>query len=604
MLEQSHHDHISFITAVCDAISCMVVVLDDSGKIIYSNIAIEKISGFSISETREKYFWEVFCQPDEVNLYQAFFCSINKDNMPFNVETRLSNRRKENYDVSWEYNLHEVDGNGRLYFLLTGKDVTIHNKNIEKLQETEDRYRALIHAAPAAVVTFNNELKITSWSSVAEIIFGWAEKEVLGQDAQLFLDCGTGKIVSYGQEALEGKSFYSIEHGCACKDGSYIYFEFSISALRNLKGEVTGLVLLATNITERKNYEEQLKYLSMHDQLTGLYNRTYFDSELTSLETSNSYPLTIIAADLDGLKIINDSVGHEQGDKMLFDCAKILKDALQNTYVIARVGGDEFAVILPDTDRFTADVIIKRIKAALAVYNQRNHSLPLSMSLGVATADDLSISPLELYREADDMIYLDKLQTGAGAKSQILLSLMTVLDERDIVTAAHTRRIEILCKEMGLTIKLPQKQLRRLMLLSRVHDIGKVGIPDSILHKEGPLNDEEWKLMRKHPEKGHRIASASTDLFEIADLILKHHERWDGSGYPLGLKGEEIPVECRILSVVDAFDTMTSERPYKKPMTIESTLEELKRCAGTQFEPDMVELFFKVIRKISLHVEM
>jgi diguanylate cyclase (GGDEF)-like protein len=361
---------------------------------------------------------------------------------------------------------------------------------------------------------------------------------------------------------------------------------------------------LATNITERKNYEEQLKYLSMHDQLTGLYNRTYFDSELTSLETSNSYPLTIIAADLDGLKIINDSVGHEQGDKMLFDCAKILKDALQNTYVIARVGGDEFAVILPDTDRFTADIIIKRIKAALAVYNQRNHSLPLSMSLGVATADDLSISPLELYREADDMIYLDKLQTGAGAKSQILLSLMTVLDERDIVTAAHTRRIEILCKEMGLTIKLPQKQLRRLMLLSRVHDIGKVGIPDSILHKEGPLNDEEWKLMRKHPEKGHRIASASTDLFEIADLILKHHERWDGSGYPLGLKGEEIPVECRILSVVDAFDTMTSERPYKKPMTIESTLEELKRCAGTQFEPDMVELFFKVIRKISLHVEM
>ncbi len=600
MAEESHHEHISFIAAVCDAISCMVVVLDDSGNIIYTNIACQQISGLSVSETREKYFWEVFCQPDEIILYKAFFNSINKDNLPFTVETRLINRRNEVYDISWEYNIHRLDENSSSYFLLTGKDVTYHNKNIEKLQETEDMYRALIHAAPAAVVTFNRELKITSWSSAAENIFGWTEKEVIGQDAPQLLDCGMDRIASLGKEALEGKSFYGVEHGCTCKNGTYIYIEFSISALRNFRGEVSGLVLLATDITERKNYEEQLKYLSLHDQLTGLFNRTCFDRELAKLENNNSYPLTMIAADLDGLKIINDSIGHEQGDKMLLDCAKLLRDSLRNTDIIARVGGDEFAIILPKTDRSTADVVIERIKSALYNYNQKNHSLPLSMSLGIATAEDKSTSPLELYREADDMIYLDKLQTGAGAKSQILLSLMTVLDERDIVTATHARRIEDLCKEMGLATNLPQIKLRRLLLLSRVHDLGKVGIPDSILHKNGLLTDEEWKLMRKHPEKGHRIASASTDLCEIADLILKHHERWDGTGYPLGLKGKEIPVECRILAVVDAFDAMTSERPYKKAKTVESALDELKNCAGTQFDPDMVELFLKVFRKKSL----
>lgn len=600
MAEQSHHEHISFIAAVCDAISCMVVVLDDSGKIIYTNIACQQISGLSVSETREKYFWEVFCQPDEITLYKAFFNSINKDNLPFTVETRLINRRNDVYDISWEYNIHRLDENSNSYFLLTGKDVTYHNKNIEKLQETEDMYRALIHAAPAAVVTFNRELKITSWSSAAENIFGWTEREVIGQDAPQLLDSGMDRIASFGKEALVGKSFYGVEHGCTCKNGSYIYIEFSISALRNFRGEVSGLVLLATDITERKNYEDQLKYLSLHDQLTGLFNRTCFDRELAMLENNNSYPLTMIAADLDGLKIINDSIGHEQGDKMLLDCAKLLRDSLRNTDIIARVGGDEFAIILPKTDRCTADVVIERIKSALYNYNQKNHSLPLSMSLGIATAEDKSTSPIELYREADDMIYLDKLQTGAGAKSQILLSLMTVLDERDIVTATHARRIEDLCKEMGLATNLPQIKLRRLLLLSRVHDLGKVGIPDSILHKNGLLTDEEWKLMRKHPEKGHRIASASTDLCEIADLILKHHERWDGTGYPLRLKGKEIPVECRILAVVDAFDAMTSERPYKKAKTVESALDELKNCAGTQFDPDMVELFLKVFRKKSL----
>jgi HD-GYP domain-containing protein (c-di-GMP phosphodiesterase class II) len=134
-----------------------------------------------------------------------------------------------------------------------------------------------------------------------------------------------------------------------------------------------------------------------------------------------------------------------------------------------------------------------------------------------------------------------------------------------------------------------------LALLAQVHDIGKVGIPDQILLKNGPLNEEEWKIMRKHSEKGHRIASASADLLGIADFILKHHERWDGSGYPLGLKGKEIPVECRILAIVDAFDAMTSDRPYKEPRSIGDAIEELKRCAGSQFDPELVTMFLSVL---------
>lgn len=600
MAEQSHQEEISLIAAVSDAISCMVVILDHCGVILYCNRACEKVCGLAPSIIKGKFFWEVFCQPDEINLYQAFFKTINIDNIPFVVETRLINSRNDSYDLSWEYNIHANSDNKMPFFVLTGRDVTSQNKNIEELQETEEMYRALIHAAPAAVITLDTDMKITSWSAAAENIFGWSENKVLGENASLLLDCSINNIASCGSESILGKSFYNIEHGCIRKDGSYIYIEFSMSALRNIRGEVSGLVLLATDTTERKNSEERLKYLSLHDQLTGLYNRTFFDSELNNLPPTYTYPLTIVVADLDGLKIINDSVGHEEGDRMLLDSARLLKESLRDTDLIARVGGDEFAIILPNTDQTTGAVIIERIKTALYNYNQNNQSLPLSMSLGIATAEDKSILPLELYREADDMIYLDKLQTGAGAKSQILMSLMAVLDERDIVTAGHARRLEEYCREIGLVLNLPQKQLRRLMLLSRVHDLGKVGIPDSVLHKRGPLNNEEWKIMRKHPEKGHRIASASADLDGISDLILKHHERWDGTGYPLGLKGMEIPVECRILAVVDAFDAMTTDRPYERAKTREEAVAELIKCSGSQFDKEMVDLFLKIIEKSSL----
>ena len=141
---------------------------------------------------------------------------------------------------------------------------------------------------------------------------------------------------------------------------------------------------------------------------------------------------------------------------------------------------------------------------------------------------------------------------------------------------------------------MPSRQLNNLDLLAQVHDLGKLGIPDSILFKEVPLTDEEWEIMRTHPEKGYRIAISSFDLLDIADLILKHHERWGGEGYPLGLKGRDIPIECRILSIVDTFDAMTSNRPYRKALSKDTAIAELKRCAGTQFDPNLVKIFLSV----------
>jgi HD-GYP domain-containing protein (c-di-GMP phosphodiesterase class II) len=203
----------------------------------------------------------------------------------------------------------------------------------------------------------------------------------------------------------------------------------------------------------------------------------------------------------------------------------------------------------------------------------------LSVSFGIATAYNSEELLKQAYKRADDLMYREKLYLGTSARNKIVNALLAALSERDHLTEGHGRHLQHLCRTLGEKMGLSRQQLANLALLAQVHDIGKVGIPDRILFKRGPLTEEEWEIMRQHPEKGYRIALASPDLAGIADLILKHHEKWDGTGYPLGLKGEEIPIECRILAIADAFDAMTSDRPYRKAKTVEEALEEIRRCA-------------------------
>ncbi|HSW36153.1 MAG TPA: HD domain-containing phosphohydrolase, partial [Candidatus Limnocylindrales bacterium] len=261
---------------------------------------------------------------------------------------------------------------------------------------------------------------------------------------------------------------------------------------------------------------------------------------------------------------------------------------------LARVGGDEFSAILQRTDQQTGEGIVKRIREKVIQFNQENLDLPLGISVGIATAEQGETSLKEVYRQADDSMYRDKLYRSSSNRGKIVQSLLAALAERDYIAEGHARRLEELCRAVGEQVALSSYQLADLALLAQVHDLGKVGIPDRILYKPGPLTDEEWEVMRSHPEKGYRIASASPDLSGVADLILRHHERWDGSGYPLQLQGKDIPIECRILSIVDAFDAMTNQRPYNKLKTAKEAFEEIESNAGSQFDPELVAVFLAV----------
>ena len=349
----------------------------------------------------------------------------------------------------------------------------------------------------------------------------------------------------------------------------------------------------AQDISARREREERINYLLYHDQLTGLYNHRFLQKEMERLDTERQLPLSIIMVDVNGLKLVNDSYGHNKGDELLQKAADILQNSVRSEEIIARWGGDEFVILLPGTSRQEAEKVFERIKEKCRKTEKDDLPVSLGMGIGVKKEPDESIE--ETLNEADDNMYKDKLNEGKSAKNKIVQSLLNTLGAKSDETEKHAVRMKKLARKVGKELELDRNQLNNLSLLASLHDIGKATISEDILNKPGDLNDNEWEIIREHPERGYRIASATEEFAAIAEAILSHHERWDGEGYPREIAGEEIPLLARIISVVDTYDVMTNDRPYSSAVPAENAIKEIKDCAGGQFDPEIVEAFLKVV---------
>ena len=343
------------------------------------------------------------------------------------------------------------------------------------------------------------------------------------------------------------------------------------------------------DVSRDKEQQRQILYLSYHDPLTGLYNRRFLEEQMRLVDTERQLPLSIIMGDVNGLKITNDVFGHAEGDRLLQKVAETLRDICRREDVIARWGGDEFLILLPRTTQAVAEEVIERAKQAFR--EKSEGTLQLSVSLGCSSKtkeeEDLQLT----LRQAEEWMYHQKLLEGSSYRNAVISTLLATLYEKSMETEAHAERLKDYCQAVGKALKMTGEEMNELALLAVLHDIGKVGIPEAILQKPGPLTPPEWTEMRRHSEIGYRIAQSAPELSVVAEYILSHHERWDGEGYPRKLKGEEIPLFCRILAVADAYDAMTNDRVYRKALPREDALAELNKNAGTQFDPVVVELF-------------
>lgn len=399
------------------------------------------------------------------------------------------------------------------------------------------------------------------------------------------------------KNALTGASWEG-EIALNLKDDELVYLVHADTLFE--EEHVLGVVVTFKDISSRKVAEERIRYIGQHDHLTGLYNRFGLEEAINYLDMTKALPLSVIMVDLNGLKLINDTYGHEIGDLFLKEATTILNKMQREKDIVARWGGDEFLIILPETQVSDAEYIAKNINLESQGVTVEN--IPISMALGVACMTQLEEDLSVVMRVAEEDMYRQKLTESHSAKSSILNALNKAMEVKSFETEAHTQNMQEAAKLMGEHLGLSASELARLDLLTRLHDIGKINIPPNILGKKGPLNDDEWGIMKKHAEIGYRIAHATEEFSHVALEILSHHERWDGSGYPQGLKGEEIPYLARIATIVDSYEVMKNGRVYKQPMTDEAIKNELIRCSGSQFDPTYVKVFLNVIKELNKEV--
>jgi len=443
--------------------------------------------------------------------------------------------------------------------------------------------KVLIESIRDGVIVLDSQDRIVEINPIARRLIRYPR--VIGEDIKVFWPHYT--------KFLQEKDDHEKELEIGSGQERQIY-DVEISECRNYKSEIMSRIISLRNITDRKITEERLKYLSFHDKMTRLYNRAFFEEEMTRLDSSRRLPVSIIMGDADGLKFINDTFGYSEGDKLLVSIADALSRSCRKDDIIARWGGDEFAILLIDTDEGSALKVVSRIEEAC---NETiDNSIPISISLGAAAKTDGSRSLKDIMRLAEDRMRRRKMLKTASVHSAMIKSLKNTLHEKSHETKEHLDRLENLSREFGARIGLTSSQIDDLSLVAVLHDIGKITIADKILSKKSGLTAGEWDKMKKHSEIGFRIASAAPQIAPIAESILHHHEWWDGSGYPAGLKERKIPLLSRIISIIDAYDVMLNGRPYKEAMAENEVIEELIRCAGTQFDPRLVRDFINIIK--------
>ena len=482
-------------------------------------------------------------------------------------------------------------------------DITDMMSMQEELQASEENLRVLLDSAGQGIYGIDLEHNCTFVNKGCIEMLGYSdETQFIGANMHTLAHYNYPDGSHYPIEdcpimrAFEGNYVHADDEYFFRLDGSCFPVEYYASPKYH-DNKIVGAVISFSDITERRSKEAEISYLSYHDILTGLYNRTYFEKEKIKLDKKRFLPLSYIIGDINGLKMVNDALGYTHGDEQIIQTANILHSCLRKRDVLARIGGDEFAILLPKTDFDGAHRIMQKIQKACDKYNNKDTKEPyyINISLGCATKDTERKNINDIIKAAEDNMFRRKLLEGSSLHSKIVSSMVATLIERSQETREHSERMALMTKKIATHMNLSEDEQNKLELLATLHDIGKISIERSILQKPGKLTQSEWEEMRKHPESGYRIAMATPELRPIADYILTHHERWDGKGYPNGLSKTKIPLLSRIISIVDAYDAMTEDRIYRKALSKEEALKEIKDNAGTQFDPKIAELFIRLI---------
>ncbi len=569
-----------------------VITTDKEGLITEFNPVSERITAWSKSEVMGKAFDDIFKIYDE-KTHEALASPVQKV-----LKTQKAVELK-NHTILVTKNdetRHIEDVASPIYdeqkqlqgVVLVFRDVSEKIRLEKTLNKEKQRLSRIINSTADIIFEIDNDKRFVSIYGNGLAKIEHKRKDILGKTVlQIFGQSGKERDQIY-KEALKGHSG-RYEWQYETSSGKVYFFESTISPMYDTDQSIIGAVGISRDITQSKQKQKEIEFLSFHDHLTNIHNRRYFAKQLSEKDHPSNYPLAIMNIDLNGLKILNDAYGHDVGDEALKKTALVLKESTQTSDIVARIGGDEFAIIRAKTNQKAMEelkALIQKKIDRLELYNVK-----LSVAIGFKIKQDENLSINAMIKAAEDNMYKQKLSVGISARNQTISAIMQTLTDKYEEEKVHSKQVAFYAKKLGQALRLNQDLLKDLEMAAMFHDIGKISIPDDILRKPGKLTAVEYDIVKKHTETGYQILRAADQYSDLAEHALYHHERIDGKGYPHGLKGDKIPLISRIIAVVDAYEAMTSHRPYKRTLNKEEAVKELKACSGTQFDEKLVDVF-------------
>lgn len=481
----------------------------------------------------------------------------------------------------------------------TLEDITDQKKSEELLKESQLRYEQLAEASSSVAWEIDKNGLYTYISPVCEKVFGYTPEEMIGKMYfyDLALEEDREKFKEFGFSALGQKEPISdYEYRIKNKNNEIIWLISNGFPVLDERGEILAFRGIEIDVTYLKEIEDRIRYLSFHDQLTGLYNRRFFEEELKRLDTERNLPLSLAMIDVNGLKLVNDAFGHKAGDDMLKKVGQIIKRECRLDDIVARIGGDEFVILLPKTNSSDAISILNRIHKA--VEKENIEAINLSISYGCDTKRKKHENVEDVLKMAETNMYRLKTSERTSLRRETIKIILQRLFQDIPLEGIHSNGVSQICISIGKALGLNDAELNKLKMSGLLHDVGIIAINKDIILKKDPLDENDWKEIKRHPEVSYTILSSSNEYSIFAEDVLYHHERYDGNGYPKGLKGEEIPLNSRIIAVADAYDSMINDRPYRKAKEKSEVIKILKEEAGKQFDPRIVKVFLDKIIEV------
>lgn len=464
-----------------------------------------------------------------------------------------------------------------------------------------NKYYQILLSIGDGVIVVDADENIEVMNSTASRLTGWLHEEAIGKRYDKVFKLGIEKNTEIIENPI--KKIFNTKKAQEIKDdvillsksGERYNIECIASPILNNKGFVDGAVLVFRDVTKDKEHREKIEFLSFRDSLTGLYNRHFFEEELRRLDTKRNLPISILMGDVNGLKLINDIFGHTFGDMFLKKIASTLQSVCRDDDIIARWGGDEFVIILPKTDYKGAKRISERIKDMVS--NQRVRAIKCSISIGFNTKVKMFEDIVRVLDKAEAQMYSVKTLESYNVKKDELDKIIDFFIKNSEEDHQHSNRVKESCVKIGKALNLSETDLHKLAEAAGLHDIGKVVLETSLLKKRGPLSDRERKEIEGHPVIGYRILNYFEETQDLADIVIAHHENWNGTGYPKGLRGKNIPLFARIISIADTYDYILNNSNQNTYRCIsDEAIYRLRQLSGAKLDPYITNIFIDIIR--------